>query len=63
VPVRSRDETVMLARAVVRQLRHDAPSIDTADLRSSLVAWCADQEVADAESVVAAAFAAEGLSE
>jgi hypothetical protein len=62
-PVRSREETVMLARAVVRELRHDAPTVDQTELRSSLNAWCADQGIADAASIVDAAFAAEGISQ
>jgi hypothetical protein len=61
-PVRSFDETVLLARAVVRQLRHDTPTLDEASLRASLTGWSADQAIPNSEAVIAAALAAEGYT-
>ncbi len=61
-PGRTYDESVLLARAVVRQLRHDRPTIADADLRASLLAWAQDQGVRPGETIVEAALAAEGLA-
>jgi hypothetical protein len=60
IGARSRDEVLMLARAVVRQLGHDAPSLQGAELRTSLLEWSREQGIADAEAIVDAALAAEG---
>jgi hypothetical protein len=59
---RTFDETVMLARAVARQLRHDQPSVGWSEVREHLHSWAAAQGVYNAEAVIEAALAAEGLA-
>lgn len=63
IPQRPVEETILLARAVIRQIRQDTPSVGAPELESALLAWAAEQGLADAATIVDTALDAESGDE